>query len=288
MIVLPEHKFLTIGEVAKISGVHIKSLRYYDRIGVLKPAYVDPNTNYRYYAYSQIGLVDVIRICVELDIPLKQFSDFVEKEGQEIHFSRLLTYGKELAERKIRAIRKGLRQIELFQEEIKRSEFLLRRNQPVFRTVQQKRYYTLPLDKAPNYDEYYRALGNLYIEAIDEGLTVSYESGLLYIYRKEDVRRYQFIEIMSGKTKSQRLLTLPSGQYLAKCVEQSKIETAPEEFPELFSKEPEKIVVESELFTGDYDISKPIYELRCYLHSGSSEISNVEKPLSKHNKTRLF
>lgn len=39
-------KYLSIGEMAKLSGVHIKSLRYYDRIGVLKPAYVDPKTNH--------------------------------------------------------------------------------------------------------------------------------------------------------------------------------------------------------------------------------------------------
>ena len=32
----------------KITGCSIKSLRYCDSIGLLKPVYVDPNSNYRY------------------------------------------------------------------------------------------------------------------------------------------------------------------------------------------------------------------------------------------------
>mgnify|MGYP004571771149 CR=1 FL=1 len=35
---------LSIGEFSKIANVHIKSLRYYDKLGVLKPIYVDPKT----------------------------------------------------------------------------------------------------------------------------------------------------------------------------------------------------------------------------------------------------
>ena len=39
-------KHLSIGQVAQIKGVHVKSLRYYDKIGILKPAYTDPNTGF--------------------------------------------------------------------------------------------------------------------------------------------------------------------------------------------------------------------------------------------------
>ena len=41
--------YLSIGAVSKRKGVSIKSLRYYDRIGVLRPAYINKDTNYRYY-----------------------------------------------------------------------------------------------------------------------------------------------------------------------------------------------------------------------------------------------
>ena len=35
---------LTIGNISKQTGVHIKSLRYYDKIGILPPAHVDRET----------------------------------------------------------------------------------------------------------------------------------------------------------------------------------------------------------------------------------------------------
>ncbi|WP_272509083.1 MerR family DNA-binding transcriptional regulator [Clostridium ganghwense] len=42
-------EYFSIGETAKINNVSIQALRLYDRMGLLKPAYVDPENNYRYY-----------------------------------------------------------------------------------------------------------------------------------------------------------------------------------------------------------------------------------------------
>lgn len=43
----------TINKLAKLSGVSIRTLHYYDEIGLLKPAYVGEN-NYRYYAEAEL------------------------------------------------------------------------------------------------------------------------------------------------------------------------------------------------------------------------------------------
>lgn len=55
-----EKQFYTIGEVAKICDVPIRTLHYYDEIGLLKPAHKDEINGYRYYAKTQLGLVNVI------------------------------------------------------------------------------------------------------------------------------------------------------------------------------------------------------------------------------------
>ena len=49
-----------IGDFSKMSKTTIKTLRYYENEGLLIPAYVDPNTSYRYYESSQ--LTDLTRI----------------------------------------------------------------------------------------------------------------------------------------------------------------------------------------------------------------------------------
>lgn len=42
-------EYLTISELAKTNSVSIKALRYYEKIGILKPAYINPHNGYRYY-----------------------------------------------------------------------------------------------------------------------------------------------------------------------------------------------------------------------------------------------
>lgn len=56
-----EETLYTIGEVAKLANVSIQTLRYYDQIGLFKPAYVDPETNYRYYKDLQLYHLDLIK-----------------------------------------------------------------------------------------------------------------------------------------------------------------------------------------------------------------------------------
>src|SRR5262245_7045282 len=43
-----------IGEFASLSGISVKTLRFYDEIGLLRPAGVDVRTRYRRYAPSQL------------------------------------------------------------------------------------------------------------------------------------------------------------------------------------------------------------------------------------------
>ena len=68
---MKKENLLSIGALSKQTGVHIKSLRYYDSLDILCPAYVDPGSGYRYYSLQQIPVVDAIQLCVDLDIPLK-------------------------------------------------------------------------------------------------------------------------------------------------------------------------------------------------------------------------
>ena len=48
---------LKIGEFSKLSRVSVRMLRHYDEIGLLKPAEIDPFTDYRYYREDQLPTV---------------------------------------------------------------------------------------------------------------------------------------------------------------------------------------------------------------------------------------
>lgn len=49
-----------IGEMARLFQISASTLRYYDRIGLFQPGYVDPETQYRYYNFEQFVVLDTI------------------------------------------------------------------------------------------------------------------------------------------------------------------------------------------------------------------------------------
>jgi DNA-binding transcriptional MerR regulator len=63
---------LPIGRFSQLCRLSIKTLRYYDEIGLLKPAHIDPWTNYRYYTITQAILADQIRLLRATDMPLEE------------------------------------------------------------------------------------------------------------------------------------------------------------------------------------------------------------------------
>lgn len=76
-----------IGEMAKISNISIQTLRYYDEIDLFKPAYIDPQTNYRYYQDAQLYQLDLIKSLKYVGTSLKDI-----KQAQHLNVEELLTF----------------------------------------------------------------------------------------------------------------------------------------------------------------------------------------------------
>ncbi|WP_419959912.1 MerR family transcriptional regulator [Psychrobacillus sp. BM2] len=63
-------ELFTIGKVSKYCSISIKTLRYYDEIGLLKPALVSEENNYRYYTEVEIQKIPLIKYYKELGFKL--------------------------------------------------------------------------------------------------------------------------------------------------------------------------------------------------------------------------
>ncbi len=68
-------KYFSIGEISKIHNIPIQTLRYYDKIGLLTPAYIDKYSNYRYYSFEQFIYLDTIKYLRFLGVPLKDIKE---------------------------------------------------------------------------------------------------------------------------------------------------------------------------------------------------------------------
>jgi DNA-binding transcriptional MerR regulator len=63
---------LTIGQIARLSGLTTRALRHYDKLGVLRPADVSGGNGYRWYARDQVDIARHIRVLRELEVPLDE------------------------------------------------------------------------------------------------------------------------------------------------------------------------------------------------------------------------
>ena len=61
---------LKIGLFSKLSRVSIRMLRYYDEIGLLHPAYIDPESDYRYYREDQLPQIGWIKALRDMGFSL--------------------------------------------------------------------------------------------------------------------------------------------------------------------------------------------------------------------------
>ena len=70
---------LKIGDFSKLSQVPVKTLRYYDQIGLLKPSDVDRFTSYRYYTLAQIPRLNRILAFKDLGFSLEQIAELLDE-----------------------------------------------------------------------------------------------------------------------------------------------------------------------------------------------------------------
>ena len=69
-----------IGDFSRLSLVSVKALRYYDELGLLKPARVDEFTGYRYYSASQLTRLNRILAMKDMGLSLEQIALLLDKD----------------------------------------------------------------------------------------------------------------------------------------------------------------------------------------------------------------
>lgn len=100
---------MQIKEFAEFSGVSVRTLHYYDEIGLLIPAFVDECTGYRYYDENSIVRMQEILFYRELDFSLKDIKYIISSPNYDKNKAlrdqkQLLKLKKERLESLIEAI----------------------------------------------------------------------------------------------------------------------------------------------------------------------------------------
>jgi len=75
----------TIREFAKLCGTTEKTLRYYDRMGILRPAYTDPENGYRYYREDQSHTFRMIRWYKSMGFTISEIRRIWKGDSEKVH-----------------------------------------------------------------------------------------------------------------------------------------------------------------------------------------------------------
>ncbi len=220
--------YLSIGEFSKLSGLSIKALRYYDRIGILKPEYISKDSSYRYYMRKQLRLSELIMISVVLNIPLSYVKEHYIKDDR-IQYESYLSYADDMLRKRIQRLSDDLQYVENMSDSLSRQE---KESYDTYTPIQMKKtkYLLVPFSYDIGSMEFDKRIANVYMEYSEDYRDFDYTYGIMCYEGK----KYIFLEIKNmkfiNKKKDHLLMTLDKGEYLGKLSKDIKKEELPTEF----------------------------------------------------------
>lgn len=208
-----EHtEFFLISQFAMFRNVHVSSLRYFEKLGVLKPAKIDQWTGYRYYTLDQLVDLDAILMCIDAGIPLRELQNFLETDSS-IRTKSLVEYGAE----KTRA------NIELLQNKLKRMDYVLKYIEDN-RQYKEDEFYNKKLDARKiitvdtppcriDSNTMQETIAKLYQKANEAGFLPLYPIGLLIHYENGEATIKMYLSVIGESGSAADTLVLPAGNY---------------------------------------------------------------------------
>ncbi|GBF75981.1 MerR family transcriptional regulator [Paenibacillus sp. 598K] len=104
---------IKIGAFAELGGVTIKTLRHYDKIGLLKPAHIDDESGYRYYTADQLLTIRRIAYFKKQGLTLEKIAPLLSEATSLADAEDMLLKKRQELERQLEEARLQINEIDL-------------------------------------------------------------------------------------------------------------------------------------------------------------------------------
>lgn len=111
------NELFSIGNTARISGLSVSTLRFYDRVEMLTPVRVDPSSGYRWYSLEQIKKAELISKLRRVGLALPEVSEILANYGDASVLCKILDAHVTRLEQGLASAKSMISQIESFWEE---------------------------------------------------------------------------------------------------------------------------------------------------------------------------
>ncbi|KLE17230.1 MerR family transcriptional regulator [Clostridium sp. C8] len=214
--------YLTIGQMAKLNHVSTQTLRLYDRKGLLKPEYQDPQNGYRYYHIAQSDELDLIHTMKICGMTLEQIHKQLTQASQEDLHKSLIEQEKKLS-KEIKQLTRSLYTIRRFTSNLSRLNSIPPIGKIIYEYLPERRIDTFTSDIdffEKGYSGYEEMLREFKSYMIKNGLPLSYFFNAGTLIEKDDFTKqilksnkvFIFIDDDYPVSKSQRIL--PENMYM--------------------------------------------------------------------------
>lgn len=103
---------LLIGQMARLNHTTLATLRHYDKVGILSPVYVNPETGYRYYDVQQCLVFHMIQHHKALNMSLKEIKEILRRNDYD--------FLEQIYKKKLDEVNQALAEFEFRKEELER------------------------------------------------------------------------------------------------------------------------------------------------------------------------
>ncbi len=208
-------KYLSIGEVVKMKGISHRALRHYDDLGILVPAYVNEDSGYRYYSKNQMLILDIITLCVDFGIPLKQFKNYMLEDGS-IDLQKMSEDSRQKALEMQKKIKGNLYLLDSLKEHFKDTESIAHEGHSSTRNIKERYFLTLPTatNNFETWQNYWSNLTTIYKMALNNNFVMSVNQGLCFINENNISEQRYFVEVKPTKTNNPHILVVPQADFL--------------------------------------------------------------------------
>lgn len=206
----------SIGEMSKLHNISIQTLRYYDKIGLLKPKVINEKSNYRYYTIEQFLQVDIIKYCKGIGLSLEQIKDFIGTNLSMEEILHIINTQQEIMEDKLKEMNRIKNHVDSIKSSV--SSIIKHEFNKVFIKYNKERKYISYDCISNSSDELEFNCRNVMLGIEKKSEIFNYELSTITAYDNiEDKITYRNIMINMDenilKDKS-NIITLPEGEYL--------------------------------------------------------------------------
>ncbi len=211
---------IRIGDFSKLSRVSVKTLRFYDEMGLLKPIQVDRFTGYRYYEFDQLPRLHRILALKDLGFSLEEIGRLLEGDLPTEQMRGMLKLRQAEIRQRVEEEAERLGRVDIWLRQIEQEECMskydvvIKKVEPI-KVASVRGIVPTPPEQGPLWQELGTYLGQQRVQPVGPCFTLYHDED--HKDRDWDVEVCEQISAELAATKRVKVYSLPGFETMA-CV----------------------------------------------------------------------